>query len=77
MRDLKYLSLMAFVMGACSGEAEAPQEPPVRPIKLVTVEQSTNRFPVSYPAGIEAAQSSVSVDLSGEQVAASQRASNL
>ena len=50
---------MAYPKGACSSETEAPQEPPIRPIKLVTVKESTNRFPVSYPAVIEATQSSV------------------
>ncbi|CAK9039482.1 Nodulation protein NolG [Durusdinium trenchii] len=44
---------------ACSSETDTVTEPPVRPIKLVTVEASSNRFPVSYPAVIEAAQSSV------------------
>lgn len=59
MPYLRFLPLaLLAAAGACSPEAEAPQEPPVRPVKLITVEQASNRFPVSYPAVIEAAQSS-------------------
>ena len=59
MRHFRFVPLaLLAAAGACSPEAEAPQEPAVRPIKLVTVEQASNRFPVSYPAVIEAAQSS-------------------
>lgn len=45
--------------GACSPQAEEAPEPVVRPVKLATVEASSNRFPASFPAVIEAAQSSV------------------
>lgn len=60
MRKLNYVAVgIIALFGACSRDVAEPQEPPVRPIKLVTVEESTNRFPVSYPAVIEASQSSV------------------
>ncbi len=49
----------AMLLASCGGEAETASELPVRPIKLVTVEETSNRFPVSYSAVIEAAQSSV------------------
>lgn len=49
-----------FAVGAasCSQQSDEAAEPPIRPIKLITVETSSNRFPVSYPAVIEASQSS-------------------
>ena len=50
-------SLCAFCC-ACTGATETATEPPVRPIKLITVEASSNVLPVSYPAVIEASQSS-------------------
>ncbi len=50
---------LAMLALACSRGSETPAEPPVRPIKLITVETSSNRMPFSYPAVIEAAQSSV------------------
>ena len=53
-----FVPLVFLFFAACAGETEAPREPPVRPIKLVTVEAATNEFPVSFPAVIEAAQSS-------------------
>ncbi|MEM9495026.1 MAG: efflux RND transporter periplasmic adaptor subunit [Pseudomonadota bacterium] len=51
--------IAAALLAACSSEGEIAAEPPVRPIKLVTVEASSNRFPLSYPAVIEASQSSI------------------
>ena len=53
------LILCACLAASCGGQSEEASEPPVRPIKLVTVEETSNRFPVNYPAVIEAAQSSV------------------
>ncbi len=53
-----FIASFCIISSACSGATETPAEPPVRPIKLVTVEASSNNFPVSYPALIEAAQSS-------------------
>ncbi len=58
LRSLLF-SAMAALAAACSGSTESTVEPPIRPIKLITVETSSNRFPVSYPAVIQAAQSSV------------------
>lgn len=53
------LSLLGVaVLTACSNQAAEAPEPVVRPIKLVTVEATSNRFELSYPAVIEAAQSS-------------------
>lgn len=53
------LAALIMALTACSQQDAAPPEPPVRPVKLVTVKETTDRFPVSYPAVIEAAQSSV------------------
>jgi len=53
------LSLVAACLSACGGDVETVREAPVRPIKLITVEGTSNEFPVSYPAVVEAAQSSV------------------
>ena len=58
IRIIATIGLGLFLV-ACSGRTETPAEPPVRPIKLITVETSSNRLPLSYPAVIEAAQSSV------------------
>ena len=44
---------------ACSPQAEEAPAPAVRPVKLATVEAASNEFPASFPAVIEAAQSSV------------------
>ena len=57
LRTLFILILAAAA--ACSPQAEERREPVVRPVKLVTVEEASNLFPLSYPAVIEAAQSSV------------------
>ncbi len=56
---LLLITTLAAMLLACSASTENTTEPPIRPVKLVTVEASSNRFPVSYPAVIEAAQSSV------------------
>lgn len=53
-----FLLVSAAALAACSPQAEEAPEPVVRPIKLVTVEETSNEFPISYPAVIEAAQSS-------------------
>lgn len=53
------MALLLFGTLACSPEASEEDDPIVRPVKLVTVEAASNEFPVSYPAVIEAAQSSV------------------
>lgn len=53
-----FVAALCIIGCACSGASDTPAEPPVRPIKLLTVEASSNNFPVSYPAVIEAAQSS-------------------
>ncbi len=53
------IAVLAATSLACSGSTESTPEAPVRPVKLITVEASSNQFPVSYPAVIEAAQSSV------------------
>ena len=47
------------VVAACSPQAEEAPAPVVRPVKLATVEATSNQFPASFPAVIEAAQSSV------------------
>jgi len=51
--------LLSAALAACSPQAEEAPAPVVRPVKLATVEATSNRFPLSYPAVIEAAQSSV------------------
>lgn len=60
---MRYIRFLPFALlaaaSACAPEAEEATEPPVRPIKLIAVEEASNQFPVSYPAVIEAAQSSV------------------
>ncbi len=51
-------ALVIIGLSACGPSDEEVSAPAVRPIKLVTVEAASNEFPVSYPAVIEAAQSS-------------------
>ena len=53
------LAASAFIAVGCSPSTDDATEPPTRPVKLITVEETSNRFPVSYPAVIEAAQSSI------------------
>ena len=48
-----------LAISACTDTAVEETPPPIRPVKLVTVEAASNEFPVSYPAVIEAAQSSI------------------
>lgn len=55
---LAFLLFSVVTLTACSNQAAETPEPVVRPIKLVTVEATSNEFPLSYPAVIEAAQSS-------------------
>ena len=58
MMRIVLFSAMAAATLSCGKRNDEAAPPPVRPIKLITVEESSNRFPVSYPAVIEAAQSS-------------------
>ncbi len=52
-------SAFLALLAACGSSEEVAKEPPIRPIKLVTVTDSSNQLPVSYPAVVEAAQSSI------------------
>ncbi|NRA31051.1 MAG: efflux RND transporter periplasmic adaptor subunit [Parvularculaceae bacterium] len=51
-------ALILLSLSACGGGTEEAHEAPIRPVKLVTVEATSNEFPVSYPAVVAAAQSS-------------------
>lgn len=53
------LALVGLFLASCGAPEEEVREAPVRPIKLITVEEASNEFPVSYPAVVEAAQSSI------------------
>lgn len=49
--------MAAIVLASCGGQSEEASAPPVRPIKLITVEDYTDQFSASFPAVFEAAQS--------------------
>ncbi|MEM9706452.1 MAG: efflux RND transporter periplasmic adaptor subunit [Pseudomonadota bacterium] len=50
---------VVFAAAGCGGAVEETAAPLVRPIKLIVTERSGNEFPVSFPAIVQASQSSV------------------
>lgn len=52
-------SLLLFGIAGCQPAEEEIKDPVVRPVKLITVENTSNEFDVTIPATIQATQSSV------------------
>ncbi|MEM8935936.1 MAG: efflux RND transporter periplasmic adaptor subunit [Pseudomonadota bacterium] len=48
-----------LLLSACGPQTEEVAEPAPRPIKLLVVEETGNEIPISFPAIVEASQSSV------------------
>ncbi|MEM1389605.1 MAG: efflux RND transporter periplasmic adaptor subunit [Pseudomonadota bacterium] len=50
---------VSVAITACAPSTEEASEPSPRPVKLIVTERAGNEFPVSFPAIVEASQSSV------------------